>query len=173
MVSQTRITSIEYCDHKFLIMDSPKEDTIDEYAKFLQINGVKYVIRLCEPTYPTETFKEAGIQIVEMPIQDGHAPSTSTVKSWIKLLAEIKETGPIAVHCAAGLGRAPVMVAVAFIEDGMKPLDAIEFIREKRPCSFNNRQIDYLDKYQRISKKNFTKRISQVFSSHRKSVTIK
>lgn len=50
----------------------------------------------------------------------------------------------IAVHCVAGLGRAPVLVAIALIEMGMKPLDAIEFIRSKRRGAFNKPQIAYL-----------------------------
>lgn len=37
----------------------------------------------------------------------------------------------LAVHCVAGLGRAPVMVAIALIENGMEPLDAVSFIRSK------------------------------------------
>lgn len=35
----------------------------------------------------------------------------------------------IAVHCVAGLGRAPVLVAIALIESGMKYEDAVEMIR--------------------------------------------
>lgn len=37
----------------------------------------------------------------------------------------------IAVHCVAGLGRAPVLVAIALIEAGMKFEDAVEMIRGK------------------------------------------
>jgi protein tyrosine phosphatase type 4A len=50
----------------------------------------------------------------------------------------------IAVHCVAGLGRAPVLVAIALIEMGMPPLDAVEFIRRYRRGAFNKPQIAYL-----------------------------
>jgi protein tyrosine phosphatase type 4A len=63
--------------------------------------------------------------------------------------------GCIAVHCVAGLGRAPVLVAVALIEYGMKPLDAIEFIRSRRKGAFNTHQIEFLDRY-RCRRKNMT-----------------
>lgn len=53
------------------------------------------------------------------------------------------------MHCVAGLGRAPVLVAIALIELGMAPLDAIQFIRVKRRGSFNNAQITFLDGYKR------------------------
>lgn len=55
----------------------------------------------------------------------------------------------MAVHCVAGLGRAPVLVAIALIQLGMAPLDAIEFIREKRRGAFNKPQITFLDGYKR------------------------
>lgn len=55
----------------------------------------------------------------------------------------------VAVHCVAGLGRAPVLVAIALIELGMAPLDAIEYIREKRRGAFNRPQITFLDSYKR------------------------
>ena len=38
----------------------------------------------------------------------------------------------IAVHCVAGLGRAPVLVALALIEGGMKYEDAVQFIKAAR-----------------------------------------
>mmetsp|Transcript_2776 Transcript_2776/g.9794 ORF Transcript_2776/g.9794 Transcript_2776/m.9794 type:complete len:194 (-) Transcript_2776:309-890(-) len=53
----------------------------------------------------------------------------------------------VAVHCVAGLGRAPVLVATALIEAGMEPLKAVDFIRQKRRGAINARQLRYLERY--------------------------
>jgi len=60
-------------------------------------------------------------------------------------------TGPtIAVHCVAGLGRAPVLVAIALIEFAkMEPVDAATFIRKHRRGAINNTQLDWLERYKR------------------------
>lgn len=60
---------------------------------------------------------------------------------------EQRET--IAVHCVAGLGRAPVLVAIALIEAGMSPLDAVTFLRERRRGAINNKQLRFLESYRR------------------------
>ena len=52
----------------------------------------------------------------------------------------------IAVHCVAGLGRAPVLVALVLIEGGMKYEDAVQFIRQKQRGAFNSKLL-YLEKY--------------------------
>eukprot|EP00667_Euglena_gracilis_P025155 EG_transcript_29349 len=54
----------------------------------------------------------------------------------------------IAVHCQAGLGRAPALVAIALMErGGLEPLDAIMYIRERRKGAFNAKQMAYLEAY--------------------------
>ncbi|XP_053322141.1 protein tyrosine phosphatase type IVA 3 isoform X2 [Spea bombifrons] len=45
------------------------------------------------------------------------------------------------------VGRAPVLVALALIESGMKYEDAIQFIRQKRRGAINSKQLTYLEKY--------------------------
>jgi hypothetical protein len=49
-----------------------------------------------------------------------------------------------AVHCVAGLGRAPALVAIALIESGMSPLDTIEYVRRRRRGAFNTVQLGWL-----------------------------
>ena len=56
----------------------------------------------------------------------------------------------IAIHCVAGLGRAPVLVAIALIESGKySALEAIEYVRSKRKGALNRRQLQYLSEYRK------------------------
>ena len=48
-----------------------------------------------------------------------------------------EEKQKIGVHCVAGLGRAPLLVALALIHKGCPKFDAIELIRKKRPGALN------------------------------------
>ena len=50
----------------------------------------------------------------------------------------------IGVHCVAGLGRAPLLVAVALVNAGMEPFDAIELIRKSRKGALNVIQANYI-----------------------------
>ena len=43
--------------------------------------------------------------------------------------------------------RAPVLVALALIESGMKYEDAVQFIRKRRRGAINSKQLEYLEKY--------------------------
>lgn len=55
------------------------------------------------------------------------------VDEWFELLRRRFKDTPdacVAVHCVAGLGRAPVLVALALIELGLKYEDAVEMIRQ-------------------------------------------
>ena len=79
-----------------------------------------------------------------MAFTDGDPPPPHILSSWLTLCdtvfskkkssgdSESKTAPTIAVHCVAGLGRAPVLVAVALIEAGMSPLEAVNFVRSHR-----------------------------------------
>jgi protein tyrosine phosphatase type 4A len=48
--------------------------------------------------------------------------------------------------------RAPVLVAIALIEDGMPALDAVAYIRERRRGAINKKQLRYIETYKPRSK---------------------
>lgn len=60
-----------------------------------------------------------------------------------------KMTETVAVHCVAGLGRAPVLAAVALVEFGLDPYEAVGWIRALRRGAINARQLAYLESYSR------------------------
>ena len=74
-----------------------------------------------------------------MCFDDGASPPQEIIDRWIALVHETFDKKPqsdpppcIAIHCVAGLGRAPVMVAIALVEHGMESIQAVTFIRERR-----------------------------------------
>lgn len=59
----------------------------------------------------------------------------------------------IGVHCVAGLGRAPFLVAIALVNNGCSPNNAIELIRKNRPGALNLTQANYILEFKGGSKK--------------------
>lgn len=45
---------------------------------------------------------------------------------------QMPPVSPRPVRCCASVGRAPVLVAVALIEAGLQPLEAVDFVRKHR-----------------------------------------
>ena len=110
-------------------------------------------MRCCDPSYSTESLTEEGIRVVvsqtslfidpssthclvsslqDCFFEDGAAPPVDIIRKWLDVVdATFRDhpDGCVAVHCVAGLGRAPVLVAVALMEQGMKYTAAVELIR--------------------------------------------
>jgi protein tyrosine phosphatase type 4A len=152
-------TLIEVENLRFVIMDAPTDSKLPAYIEKLQQFHVGVVVRACEPTYSTVPLKKVKIDVLELAFADGAPPPDSIVNDWLDLVESYFSDTPrpdnkgsksdqsIAVHCVAGLGRAPVLVAIALIEHGMEPYDAIEFIRSRRRGAINSRQVKFLESY--------------------------
>lgn len=143
-------SEIVYKNMRFLIMDRPTDATIPAFLEELKSRNVTDVVRVCEGTYNTDLLESEGITVLDWQFDDGSPPPAKIVEDWFELLrTRFREhpEGCIAVHCVAGLGRAPVLVALALIELGMKYEDAVELIREKRRGAINAKQLSYLEKY--------------------------
>lgn len=153
----------------FLIMDAPSQSNLRLYLAEMQKAGVRHVVRVCEPTYSKEIVEAAGIRVHDWVFPDGESPPSEVIDRWLMLVDAMAEANArleeaacaVAVHCVAGLGRAPVLVAVALIEYGMKALDAVSFIRQHRRGAINNKQLKFLEKYQPRRERRFDKCLIQ------------
>ncbi|XP_022915161.1 PRL-1 phosphatase [Onthophagus taurus] len=151
---------IEHKGFKFLITDRPSDQSIHTYIQELKRHNVSAVVRVCEPSYQIDELKNQGIVVYDLEYDDGTFPPNQVVEEWFKLIKKHFHDSPdayVAVHCVAGLGRAPVMVALALIELGLKYEEAVELIREKRRGAINAKQLAFLEKYRpksRLKQKN-------------------
>lgn len=136
--------------YKFLIMDAPTDANIAQYVKAMKAKDVTTVCRACEPSYATARLNGSDIGVEEMPFSDGSPPSDEIITRWLGICKrEAGAENTVAVHCVAGLGRAPVLVAIALMElAGVDCLDAIDRIRRVRRGAINQRQLKYLRDYQ-------------------------
>jgi protein tyrosine phosphatase type IVA len=152
----TKPTLLELPKMKFLIMDAPRQQNLHLYIKEMRKHGVADLVRVCEPTYQGAELKQAGIVLHDMEYPDGHSPPQPLIDQWLQLVKKVfysesssnPPDGCISVHCVAGLGRAPVMVAIAMIEFGnYDPVEAVSMIRRHRRGAINEKQLLYLEQY--------------------------
>jgi len=141
---------IEYKNMRFLITDRPTDSTLDRFIEELKRVNANEVVRVCEPTYKIDNLKSEGIDVLDWAFDDGSPPPNEIIANWIKLLKKRFRDDPgscVAIHCVAGLGRAPVLVALALMEGGMKYEDAVDLIRQKRKGALNAKQLNFLQNY--------------------------
>lgn len=156
---------------RFLIMDAPRQSNLHLYIRECRRHGVTDVVRVCEPTYLAGELEAAGIGLHEMAYPDGTSPPREVLDLWLALVEDRFYKNPggggaaasgngagsssdgqptIAVHCVAGLGRAPVLVAIALVEfANMDPVEAVTLIRKHRRGAINEKQLNYLEQYKR------------------------
>ncbi|RUS29539.1 protein-tyrosine phosphatase-like protein [Jimgerdemannia flammicorona] len=152
----------------FVILDCPTNETLSSYLPTLASNNVTDIVRICDAdhTYDTEPLRNLGIRVHDhIKFEDGGVPSEEVVESWLELTNNIfddqnqnqnnGEVKPraIGVHCVSGIGRAPVLVTVSLIEDGMDQLDAIDYVRGHRRGALNRKQVQFLDAYKRSKRR--------------------
>jgi protein tyrosine phosphatase type 4A len=141
-------------------MDKPKDSNLHLYLKECKKHNVTDIVRICEPCYDAAEVMKSGITLHELFYEDGQSPPKEVLDKWVELVSakfdNVSSTSPIpciALHCVAGLGRAPVLVAIALVEHGMDSAQAVKFIRERRNGAFNAHQLQYLQSYKKSTKK--------------------
>ena len=145
---------LDYNGMKFLIFDAPTDRNMQLYIKEFKKHNVVRIVRTCEQTYSTEQLTQMNIKCTALNFADGTGPSTQQITSWLRIVKKTFKQSPnstLGVHCVAGLGRAPLLVCVALIEDGVSPQKAIEMVRNVRSGALNSNQIRWLRKYHKKS----------------------
>lgn len=125
---------------------------MENYIRLLQDHRVSHLVCATDQLYRTEELTKSGVTVSELSFSDGSPPTQDIVEKWLCLVQNEFVTDPdtcIGVHCVTGLGRAPVLVATALIELGMKYEDAVEMIRTKRRGAINAKQLEFLAKYRK------------------------
>lgn len=109
-------------------------------------------LQLVETTFFSNSAAGRGTPAATTPNKNGSTSITTTTTATTPSSTTVPPC--IAVHCIAGLGRAPVMVAIALIEfANMDSIEAVRFIRERRRGAINQTQIIYLSSYRKQYKK--------------------
>jgi len=100
----------------------------------LERRGIGAVVNMrSEYSYPVET-KWGDMRQLHLPTTDNTAPSLEHLREGVAFIQEaVSRDQGVYVHCWAGLGRGPTMVAAYFISEGMNPEEAWNRIRRVRP----------------------------------------
>lgn len=118
--------------------------TPDDYVPIFKRMGVSLVVRLNKPQYEKNKFVKQGIKHLDLFFIDGTAPPDEIVPQF--LTASENETGAIAIHCKAGLGRTGTLIGLYCMKHfGFPPAAFIGWIRIARPGSILGPQQQYLN----------------------------
>lgn len=172
-----RPTLVEHGPLRLLVSATPSPSSLEAYADTLVCHNVKHVVRVCEPTYDAEDLRRLGFNVHEWPFPDGESPPQSVLDKWFALLDTVFNTSAykhrpdpdsdaassdsdfsplgspdqsgetIAVHCVAGLGRAPVLAALALVDIGLAPYEAVGWMRALRRGAINARQLAFVEEF--------------------------
>ncbi|KAG9070017.1 Protein tyrosine phosphatase type IVA 1 [Linnemannia hyalina] len=134
---------------RFLVSDAPADSNLPLYIT------VNYHLSRSHRAFRITVIAEWKISIaLDWPFGDGEGPPPHITRDWLHLVDSVfgkdeehQPTESIAIHCVAGLGRAPLLVAIALIEAGLTPEESIARVREKRRGALNTKQAKFIMDY--------------------------
>ena len=134
---------------RFLIFEMPTDATLALHERLL--DEVCTWVRACDepPLYNEEALVTRGIEVTPCAFAEGSgAPPADVLQTWLDVCgvasARARKRGgsprTIAVHDVSGLGRAPLLVALALVEAGLPADTALSEIRNVRRGALGKHQ---------------------------------
>jgi protein tyrosine phosphatase type 4A len=147
---------IECKNRSFLALQVPTNELVDDFIKIMVMHNVKYIVHIIDITYDKSPYEDIGIKFYEFKFADGKVPSKELLDKWINFLKNLDlqdDNSCIVVHCQAGLGRSPLLIAIAIIYyENNGSIDVMINIRKKIKGALNSTQIEYLNKNEKLIK---------------------
>lgn len=134
------------------ISGAPTISSIDNFSRLMKDNGVTDVFCFCKLSYDPKTLEKNQINFHHLEFEDGRAPDCMTTKKFDTLIDKIIENAKcnnqlanINMHCHAGMGRAPTILAYLMITKfHWDNIESIDHIRKFRRGSFNRVQLNWV-----------------------------
>ena len=100
---------------EFILTDNPSHNML-EFNNFCRLRSVNYIIRISKDKYNIDN----NIIVKDLFFNDGDYPPDSVINEFNNFIEECKNKfvrPVIVIHCTAGLGRAPCLIALEMIND--------------------------------------------------------
>lgn len=121
--------------------------TPEDYFPIWKRYNVKAVVRLNRKMYERAKFVDAGYAHYDFFFDDGTPPTEEILLAFLDVCE--RESGMIAVHCKAGLGRTGTLIACYMMKHyKFTAAESIAWIRVCRPGSVIGPQQDFVEEYQ-------------------------
>ena len=150
----------EVSDGRLAVTPAPNLETLRPTVWYWKEEGVDIVVCLLEASEIPGLVKEEnylceemGLEFLWFPLKDGSVPVSGDPFDGLieKLTEAITQGKSVAIHCRAGIGRAPVVATALLCRLGIKPVEALDMVvkarRAKVPQTEEQRQwiLTYLD----------------------------
>lgn len=130
------------------LTSTPLITSIAEFSQLMKRRGVTDIFCFCDLKYDPTVLKDYGITFHHIYFPDGSHPTGQILKKFnlvIESILEINKFPKIGIHCTAGIGRAPTMLAYLMITRyRWNCVDCISKIRQKRKHAINQKQLNWI-----------------------------